>query len=78
MGEGPGDADAQLNLGAMYGEGKGVVQDFMYAHMWFNIAASNGADDGNRKIVEEKMTTSDISEAQKLARECVKKNYKSC
>ena len=73
-----GNADAQYNLGAMYGNGTGVVQDFIYAHMWWNIAASNGVDKGNKKKVEELMTTSDISEAQKFARECVKKNYKGC
>ena len=42
------------------------------------IAASNGFDEGNRKLVEGYMTTSDISEAQRLARECVKKNYIGC
>ena len=73
-----GNANAQYNLGAMYGNGQGVVQDFIYAHMWFNIAASNGAGDDNRKKVEGEMTTSDISEAQRLARECVRKNYKGC
>ena len=73
-----GNAAAQFYLGVMYGNGTGVVQDFIYAHMWWNIAASNGVDKGNKKKVEERMTTSDISEAQKLARECVKKNYKGC
>ena len=73
-----GDSGAQYNLGTMYGNGKGVVQDFIYAHMWWNIAASNGFDKGNKTRVEEKMTTTDISEAQRLARECVKKNYTGC
>ena len=73
-----GNAEAQYNLGTMYGNGTGVVQDFIYAHMWWNIAASNGVDKGNKEKVEEMMTTSDISEAQKFARECVKKNYKGC
>ena len=73
-----GFADAQYNLGTFYGNGTGVVQDFVYAHMWLNIAASNGVDKGNKKEIERKLTTSDISEAQKLARECVKKNYKGC
>ena len=50
----------------------------MYAHMWLNIAASNGSDKGNKKKVEGKLTTSDISEAQRLARECIKKNFKGC
>ena len=30
------------------------------------------------EIIENKMTPSQIEEAQKLARECVKKNYKGC
>jgi TPR repeat protein len=37
-----GDADAQSNLGVMYGKGQGVMQDNVYAHMWWNIAASSG------------------------------------
>ena len=73
-----GITQAQFNLGGMYGIGKGVVQDFIYAHMWWNIAASNGVDKGNKTKVEKMMATSDISEAQRLARECVKKNYMGC
>ena len=48
--------------------------------MWWNIAASSGHASAvkNRDIVAEKMTAADISKAQDLARECVKKNYKGC
>ncbi len=35
-----GNADAQIRLGEMYKNGKGVPQDFVQAHMWFNLAAS--------------------------------------
>ena len=38
-----GNATAQLNLGSMYVLGQGVIQDNIYAHMWLNIAASNGS-----------------------------------
>jgi len=64
----------------MYALGEGVPQDKVYAHMWWNIAASTGDDSAkkNKKIVEKKMTSSQIEEAQRLARECVKKNYKGC
>ena len=64
----------------MYGTGQGVLQDNVYAHMWWNIAASNG-DDGamkNRDIVAKRLTTEQLAEAQKLARECVRKKYKGC
>ena len=75
-----GDADAQYNLGLMYGNGQGVIQDNVYAHMWWNIAASSGSESAvkNRDIAAEKMTAADISKAQGLARECVKKNFKGC
>ena len=75
-----GDADAQYNLGVMYAKGKGVPQDYVYAHMWANIAATGDAEDVGklRDILEKKMTPSQIAEAQKLARECVRKQYKDC
>ena len=58
----------------------GVLQDNVYAHMWFNIAASNGYEDSKkaRDYVESMMTSEQLAEAQKLARECIKKNYKDC
>ena len=75
-----GNASAQYNLGWMYANGTGVIQDNVYAHMWWNIAASNGNTDAvkNRDIVAKKMTPADISTAQKLARECVRKKHKGC
>lgn len=71
---------AQNNLGVMYVLGRGVRQDYLYAHMWANIAASNGYINGRKLIdlVEEKITPSEISEARKLAHECVLKKYKKC
>ena len=75
-----GDSKAHFNLGVFYLNGDGVLQDNIYAHMWANIAASNGNERGVelREVVAEIMTSADISEAQKLARECVAKNYKGC
>ena len=54
--------------------------DDVYAHMWGNIAASAGNPIGEkvRNMVAEDMTPSQIEEAQKLARECVAKEYKGC
>ena len=64
----------------MYYNGYGVTQDYVVSHMWFNIAASLGNEDAseNRGIAAKKMSPADISLAQKLARECVAKNYKGC
>ena len=64
----------------MYANGTGVIKDNVSAHMWFNIAASQGYKDAlkGRDMVAKKMTPSQIETAQRLARECVKKNYKGC
>ena len=75
-----GNAKSQYYLGMMYYEGEGVIQDNIYAHMWGNIATSNGNDSGSylTDLAARKMTYDDISAAQKLARECLAKNYKGC
>ena len=64
----------------MYVNGKGVNQDNVYAHMWFNIVASNRGIfvRKHKDILVKQMTSQDISKAQGPARECVKKNYKDC
>ena len=64
----------------MYAFGDGMLKDYVYAHMWGNIAAMNGNEGGGeiRDEVEMLMTPSQIEQAQKLARECVAKNYKGC
>ena len=80
LGAEQGYASAQNNLGFMYGTGTGVPQDNVYSHMWFNNAAYEGHKNAkkNRDIIAEQMTPSQIAEAQKLARECVAKEYKGC
>ena len=74
------NAVAQKDLSVMYAYGKGVPKDYVYAHMWGNLAAANG--DGLagmlRDDYEREMAPADISAAKKLARECVRKNYKAC
>ena len=75
-----GNADAQFTLGLMYEKGKGVPEDDVLAHMWWNLSASMGNDDAaeRRDRVAGKMTPAQIQEAHQLARECVKRNYKGC
>ena len=65
-----GNASAQVNLGVFYATGQGVPQDYVLAHMWFNLSGSNGYKDAvtNRNIVEKKMSKQKIEEAQELAR----------
>jgi uncharacterized protein len=49
--------------------------------MWLNIAASKDLELSSKELRDELaklMSLSEIEEAQKLARECVAKNYKGC
>ena len=75
-----GSSISQYFLGEMYLEGMGVLQDFSLAHMWFNIAASQGHKKARvyRDRLTKKMGADQIAEAQKLARECMATDYKSC
>ena len=70
-----GDAGAQNNLGVMYRDGRGVPQDYVQAHMWFNLAASRAKNGEflvgavkNRDTVAGYMTPTQVAEAQRLAR----------
>ena len=75
-----GIAEAQHNLAIAYTQGEGVIQDFVYAHVWFNIAGANGNQRSSefRGKIEKLMTKDQIVDAQKIARECMKNNYKNC
>lgn len=64
-----GNPIAQYVMGcASYQEG--VLQDYVQAHMWFNLAAAQGLEKAARArdAVSQKMTSEQISEAQARAR----------
>ena len=75
-----GDIRAQVNLGVMYDNGQGTLKDYARAHMWWGFAASQGNETAKKYniIIEKKMSPTDLSNAQRLARECVEKSYKDC
>ena len=76
-----GSTSAQYKLGAMYSRGDGPLQDYVRAQMWFILATNKGGDEKIkmvRDLMAKQMTPVQIAEAQKMARECVKKNYKNC
>ncbi|MGQ0742039.1 MAG: hypothetical protein ACT4OG_07060 [Alphaproteobacteria bacterium] len=66
-----GRIDALYNLGLAYSTGQGVRVDYVAAHKWFNLAAQRGFDAAKswRAQLAREMTTSQIAEAQRLARE---------
>ena len=71
-----GHVDAIQSIGYMYIDGKGVKKNYVKAHMYLNIASAKGRQRAktNRDIVAKEMTPEQIAEAQKLAREWMKKH----
>jgi TPR repeat protein len=66
-----GFVSAQYILGALHGAGQGVPQDCVLQHMWLSLAAAQGDQTAEafRDEVARLMTSAQIAEAQKLARE---------
>ena len=50
------------------------------AHMWYNLAASNGSEQAltNRDRLSDYMTEIEIAKAQFVARICKSRSYKEC
>ena len=70
------NAMALDSLGIMYAEGQGVPQDYVSAHLWFDLAATSGDEDAqkSRAAVAKRMTSDQIAEAQRMAREWMAKH----
>jgi TPR repeat protein len=71
-----GNVQAQFNLALMYYKGNGTKQNYILAHMFFNIASLSGNDKAgkSRDKLSQKMTPEQVIEAQKMAKEWVKKH----
>jgi len=55
----------------MYAYGRGVAQDYVRAHMWYDLSAAKGNPMAirNRNAIARRMTPAQIAKAQKLARQ---------
>ncbi len=67
---------AQIILGHLYFQGNGVGKDYIMAHMYWNIASVSGDKEAlvKRGSVAREMTASQIAEAQRMAREWIRKH----
>lgn len=66
-----GDMNALYNLGLKYAKGEGVAQDFVLAHVCFNLAAAAGNIQAGqmRDAAAALLNPTQLAEAQRLARE---------
>jgi TPR repeat protein len=71
-----GAADALFELGMLYATGLDVEADLVVAHKWFNLAAMRGNRAALARRIElaREMTSNQIAQAQKLAREWLATN----
>ena len=55
----------------MYAAGRGVPEDIVLAHMFYNLAEAQGQENAqvNKGVIEQRMTREQIAEAQRLSRE---------
>ncbi len=69
----PLNPDELYNLGLSYSTGQGAPLDLVEAHKWFNLAAMNGVAEAKtyRKELADQMTTAEIADAQRAAREWI-------
>ncbi len=66
-----GHSQAQVNLGILYSQGRGVPKDYVTAYRWHTLAASQGDDlaEKFKDHLEKSMTPEQLAQAQRLARE---------
>ena len=64
-----GDRRAMLALGRLHAQGLGVIQDYVEAHKWLNLAASRGEAEAlkERDVLAAQMTPAQIATAQERA-----------
>ena len=69
-------ADILFELGMMYCLGRDVLQDYVTAHKWFNLAALKGSEDARiyRRELALEMSPAQVAEAQRQARAWVTLN----
>ncbi len=63
-----GYAEAQSNLGDLYYQGLGVIQDYAMAYLWWILVVQNGANDIKHKLMDlaDKVTEGQTREAEQL------------
>lgn len=70
-------ADTFYQLGVMYATGRDVPTDLITAHKWFNLSAYRGNSEAARMRHEiaGEMSSAEIADAQRLAREFLRTQH---
>ena len=75
-----GNSFAQHKIGLLTLHGKGVEQNYIRAHVWFNLASSKGSLKANseRKKLEKLLSDSELELAREQAVKCLTSAYRVC
>lgn len=75
-----GYAEAQQELGLLYENGYGVLQNLATAHMWYNVASANGSERAGRMrdVLAVRLSKKELSQAREMARRCKSSGYEDC
>ena len=75
-----GHPASQINVGNMYYYGQGVGKNYPKAHMWWSLAKEKGVEAAfnNLTMIENIMSKSQLSEAEKLYNYCQKTTLPNC
>ena len=75
-----GHPASQINVGNMYYYGQSVGKNYPKAHMWWSLAKEKGVEAAfnNLTMIENIMSKSQLSEAEKLYNYCQKTTLPNC
>ncbi len=75
-----GHADAQISLGLMYENGRGVPANYLRAYMWYHLGSYNGNKTGseNKAKLAKKWNIAQTLQAQEMSSRCLESDYKDC
>ncbi|MBL80211.1 MAG: hypothetical protein CMH70_09320 [Nitrosomonadaceae bacterium] len=74
-----GYAPSQYFLATLYENGDGIQQDYIRAHMWFSLSAKkNIIAKDERDRIAMKLSPSQITDSQRMARVCEEEGYRNC
>ena len=76
-----GDTLSQMFAGSIYFHNWDLPDNLVKAHMWVSLAKNGGDDEADnflRNKIVPKMSPALLAEAKRLARECVKNQFKGC
>ena len=62
---------AQYYLGSMHANGQGITQDYVLAHMWYNLSSLQGLEGATNqiKLIEQQMSPQQIEQAQEMVKD---------